>query len=40
MSRLKKPFRIEVSKSDVITSYRVHYLGVRVPTMIMYLTKY
>ena len=28
MSRLKKPFRIEVSKTDVIASYRVHYIGV------------
>ena len=28
LSRLKKPFRIEVEKNDVIASYRVNYIGV------------
>ena len=28
LSRLKKPFRIEIKKDDVIASYRVNYLGV------------
>lgn len=30
MSRLKKPFRIEVKKSEVIANYRVGYVGVRI----------
>ena len=29
MTRLKKPFRIEMRKSSVIANYRVHYIGVR-----------
>lgn len=38
MSRLKKPFRIEVKKDDVIASYRVNYLGVSIAVkMIMWL---
>ena len=28
LSRLRRPFRIELSKGDVIVSYRVNYLGV------------
>ena len=28
LSRLEKPFRIEISKSNIVASYRLHYLGV------------
>lgn len=29
MSRLKKPFRLEMQKSEVLASYRAHYISVR-----------
>ena len=28
MSRLKKPFRLEMQKSEVLASYRAHYISV------------
>ena len=28
LSRLERPFRIEISKSNILASYRLHYLGV------------
>ena len=31
LSRLKKPFRIEISKSEVIIGYEVYYRGVSSP---------
>ena len=30
MSKLKKPFRLEMQKSEVLASYRAYYRGVRV----------
>lgn len=43
MSRLKKPFRLEMQKSEVLASYRAHYISVRflfVDLLLYFITRY